>query len=273
MKRLPCILTAVLLPLTTTAADEMFLTGLVDFGKLQRALVRRLPANDLLTLRPGCEIDGLELLALDVRAGHAQVREGTNLLTLNFPGVQAQSSVLEKFAQTGRLPTDYAATWPAGYEPEIIRRHRAGLLDASTGPLTNSPGSVATSDYISAVRSYARTLPVEERAPFLRELEQYRATPVAASDGTTRSPEYFSGPTATPPVSAGDGNSPALGLPAIPGGLFLPLNAPPPEVGTLQGTAAEIKAWRQLRRAQRDPAIIARIDAQLLGYASPPIGE
>ena len=262
-----------MLPLTATLADEMYLTGLVGFGKLQRALVRRLPANDLLTLRPGCEIGGLELLALDIRAGQALVREGTNLLTVNFPGVQTQSSALEKFAQTGRLPADYAATWPAGYEPEIIRRHRAGTLDASAGSLTNSPGGVATAEYIAAIRTYMRTLPPEERAPFLRELEQYRATPVAASDGTTRSSEYFSGPTATPPFSAGDVNTPTLGSPAIPGGLLLQLNAPPPEVGTLQGTAAEIKAWRQLRRAQRDPAIVARIDAQLLGYASPPIGE
>ena len=273
VKRFSFLIGAALLPLTAAAADELFLTGLVDYGQLQRAFVRRLPGDDLLTLRPGREVGGLELLSLDILAARALVRDGTNLLTLNFPGGQAQSSVLEKFAQSGRLPPDYAAAWPAGYEPEIIRRHRAGTLDPSAGPLTDTPGAVATADYISAIRRYARTLPPEEREPFLRELEQYKATPVAAADGTARSPESFPGPTVTPTVSTSDGSTPTLGSPAIPGDLLAQLNTPAPDVGTLQGTAPEISAWRRLRRAQSDPALIARIEAQLLGYASPPIGD
>ena len=249
----------------------MYLSGLVDFGPVRRALVCVSPGHEIFTLQVGQETAGLTLLDMNFAADMARVRCGTEIVTVTFPGRDQEHNSFARFLTAGSYAPDYTGPLPPGYEPEIIRRHRAGE-PASSNSESNAPaGQVASADYLGAVRKYARQLPAVNRAPFENELSRYSAGRTDANAGeppateTARtdhpaSPDELSHRADTATLNAEDERL-----------LQQLLASAPPEIGTETGTAEEIGRLRRLRHAQTDPAVRERILQQIRAYAAPAI--
>jgi hypothetical protein len=271
------ILSACCAPLwLSCAAESLRLTGIIELGDLRRVLVTELPSNHAYILSPNRNTAGLRLLDIDMQTGKVRIQRGGEVIELVFaaPAVSA-------------FPMEPA---PAGAEPELIRLHRAGLLQTGTTPALSETRPPSIRD-VQLLRRYAKSLPEYERAPFLAEIQSQ----LEAIDRTARpapaGPEAGANPGAT--AQAGhtglidpDPDRPRSALEYVPkwtldsapaqaeqsARLQHLLATPPPAVGSLSGTAQEdILPLRILLRNQTDPGIRRRILQQIYGYFSSPI--
>ena len=259
------------LPGRTAAASAMYLTGLVDIGPVRRAFVCVPPGHEVFTLQVGEETAGMTLLEVNFDADSARVWCGGEFVTVTFPCRDKEQNPFARFLTTGAYPADYTGPLPPGYEPEIIRRHRAGGL-ALLNSETNAPaGQAASAEYLGAVRKYARQLPADDRAAFQNELNRYSAGRIEAnaSDSSPAEPTHADRPASSEELSR---RADAASLNTDDARLLQQILAmPPPEVGTETGTAEEVGQLRRLRRAQTDPAVRERILQQIRAYAAPAI--
>ncbi|EEF58448.1 hypothetical protein Cflav_PD1071 [Pedosphaera parvula Ellin514] len=240
------------------------------FDGTSRVIIRVLPENREWMLYSEDAVAGWRLLQLDAPHKRALIMHGTNVLMASMPSSVTNKDQLATFVSTGVLPPDYIGPWPQGYEPEIIRLHRAGLLSSETNSAPIEKGLKVSGQYIGALRGYAKTLPDAEAAPIQRELERYSAGSLVGGpeiqESTLKPVETFDTSYPTPLLSS-TGETSSL--------LQRVLNHPPPEVGSLIGTGtdSQVPELRQLVRNQSDPQIALRLRQELDGYAAPPIAN
>ncbi|HVY68286.1 MAG TPA: hypothetical protein VHH73_00055 [Verrucomicrobiae bacterium] len=223
----------------------------MDSPGYQRAFFRAGGGQETFSLSVGQERAGLTLVSLDGRNGHATLRRGTDVWELGFPIARRQGA---DFATSDTTP------WPPGYEPELIRRHRAGQLDTNAPPARPTGNTTASSQYIAAMRDYGRQLPPAERAVFQAEVNRFAATPIAPETPAALDAVL---PNATLGRDLGkDGGLPARDA-------YQPPVDASSQPGTREGDATEIGRLRALYRQETDPAARLRIQRQLLAFTSP----
>ncbi|MEI7732131.1 MAG: hypothetical protein WCO56_21330 [Verrucomicrobiota bacterium] len=244
------------------ASEQLYLTGIIQMGAYQRAVVMEYPSLHSYLLVPGKNVAGLKLLGINSQTGVVRIQRDGEELTLELPDLRKGTNALSGYLAGGELPPDYSGPWPAGYEPELIRQHRAGLLKGGANPVPLNPDRNASPEYLAAIRKYTRGVPEEEREPLVNALRQYAGAPTMTSDGASVAKETAN------PVSndAIQEQSPEELLQHI-------LNTPPPAAGALAGTPADVITLRQLWRQQADPMVRQRIQQEIMGYAANPATE
>jgi hypothetical protein len=131
-------------------------------------------------------------------------------------------------------------------------------------------GQTASSQYIGALRAFARTLPESQRTTVDRELGRYSAGPLQPGEPQVPAITF----TYDSSVALQQSNTASI---ADPNATFLQqiLNSPIPDVGSLigSGTDSQLPRLRKLYRTVEDPRIGIRLRQQMDGYAAPPIAS
>ncbi len=153
-----------------------------------------------------------------------------------------------------------------GYEPKIIRDHRLGLLPAATNVVAHGGGETASSEFIAALRNYAKSLAPGDRTTFLNEFKRYSGP--TSDNGYDPNQQLVRTAPANELIAAAS----FTGLSTEASQLLRQILAtPPPALGEFFGAAApELRDLRQLLRTQQSTAVRQRLQQQFQGYASPP---
>ena len=253
-----CLGFSALLP---AAEPELYLTGIFEVGGLRRALVFDAASGATCILAPGRQTAGLRLLELDSQAGSARIQRGEETWELSLPKAGSRGSLAAALAG-GELAPDFEGAWPPGYEPDIIRRHKAGTLNGDYE--TSLPaGQRASRRYLSAIKQYAATLPASERTAFYSDYLEHSQTqtlPVAAFSATANSDHA--------PSDYQSVDQPAKAQVTMTGSGLLQqlLGTSPPEIGSQDGGPAYLAELKRLLQAQAgNPAAQRRVIQEIYG--------
>lgn len=245
---------------SASRAGEYILTGVVVSPGYARAFFCAWPGGQSFSLGEGEAREGLKLVRLDWRSEQLTLGHGTNQWTVDFPNARVPDGERGRSLARMEISPDWTGPWPPGYEPEIIRRHRAGIPIKDMREASSADQAIASGQYIEAIRAYIRELPAAERPTFQTELGRYAASPAtqaAAVDTLT--------PHAIPtPINALNST-----------GRDVTTEAEPRKFqATRPGTAdaEEVGRLRALARSEPDPDVRAQILASLTTLHADPIG-
>ncbi|MGD0537452.1 MAG: hypothetical protein ABSC03_07385 [Verrucomicrobiota bacterium] len=114
MVRVCPLLLLLCLPLARGRGGNVQLTGLVEFGRLEKAYLL-LDENRSVELAVGQTRGGYTLLRFDVRAGWCELQQGSNVVQLHFSSSLARPGVAgEPAAVAGQITTTPALTAVGG---------------------------------------------------------------------------------------------------------------------------------------------------------------
>ncbi|HEY6168751.1 MAG TPA: hypothetical protein VI454_11975 [Verrucomicrobiae bacterium] len=256
---------AVLTTTSPTHASKLFLTGLADLPTGRLVMIYELPSGITYTLVPGRVTAGFQIESIDFHAGAALIKRGGGTFAVAFTNAEGRTNAYAEFLKTGDLPPDFEGEWPPGYEPRIIREHRAGRLSKTLASTSVGRGVGASHQFIAALEDYARTLPPGARAEFQNAASEFNS-PSSDNGYRAQSPSPDTASPASKLVAAADFHSlsdeDARLLREI-------LESAPPQLGTLTTDPGHIGRIDQLLWHQKPPEVRRRLELELLGYASP----
>lgn len=237
---------------TLSAADSpLYLTGILQVGALKRALVFDASSGSTLILSLDRDVAGLRLLELDPQAGKVLLQRGGQTLSLELPK-SGEHGTIAAALTGGELALDFEGAWPPGYEPDIIRRHKARMLREN---YENSlpAGQRASRRYLNTIKQYASGLPAEERAAFYNDY-------IAHVDNAPAPESALKPPSEPTPVAQ---NAPTLTGSAL---LQHLMTTQAPEIGSLDGGPAYLAELRRLlQQPDETPAMRRRILQEIYG--------